>query len=104
MSISSCKRVAFIQDSYYNEIGITYLLIFMVKVLQATSRGQITLPKKWRSGFNTSCYKVEIKDQELTITPLYEGSTLKSDVEESWEQYKRGQVVSHEDLMKKYGL
>lgn len=76
----------------------------MNKVLQATSRGQITLPKEWRDTFDTHYFKAEIKDTELVITPLKTVSTLNEAVEESWEEYLNGKVVSHEEVMKKYGL
>lgn len=76
----------------------------MVKILQSTSRGQITLPKQWRDMFNTKYYKVVIKKEELVIKPLAGDKTLKDQVEESWQEYKDGKMISHEDLMKKYGL
>lgn len=76
----------------------------MVKILQATSRGQITLPKSWRDTFDTDCYKAELQKDKLIIIPMDTKKSFKEKVEESWIQYKNGRVVSHEDLKKKYGL
>ncbi len=76
----------------------------MVKILQSTSRGQITLPKKWRDLFDTNYYKVVIKDEELVIKPLPQGKSLKDQVEDSWEEYREGKVISSNELMKKYDL
>lgn len=76
----------------------------MVKILQATSRGQITLPKEWRDNFDTKYYKAEIKDRELIIIPLKEMKTLEETLEYAWQEYKDGKYVDMEDLMKEYGL
>jgi len=54
--------------------------------------------------FNTNYFKVEIKDTELVITPLITVNTLNEAVEESWEEYLKGKTISHEKVMKKYGL
>jgi len=76
----------------------------MVKILQSTSRGQITLPKEWRDSFSTNYYKVEVKGKELTIVPLMEIDTLNQDIENAWDEYNDGKVITHEQLIKKYGL
>ncbi len=76
----------------------------MNKILQATSRGQVTLPKGWRDKFDTNYFVAEIKNDELVIKPLANAGTLKDQVESSWKEYKEGKVISGEELMKKYGL
>lgn len=76
----------------------------MVKVLHSTSRGQITLPKEWRDNFDTAYFKVEIQKEKLIIIPIDPGKSFKDKVEESWQQYEDGMIISHEDLKKKYGL
>ena len=76
----------------------------MVKILQATSRGQITLPKKWRDSFDTNYFKVEVKSEKLIIVPLKSGISFGETLEDSWNQYKKGDFVSHEELKEKYGL
>ena len=88
------------------DIILSYLLIYllMVKVLHSTSRGQITLPKEWRDNFDTDYFKVEIQEKKLIIVPLNPEKTFKDKVEESWAEYQDGQLISHEDLKKQYGL
>lgn len=76
----------------------------MVKVLHSTSRGQITLPKEWRDGFDTDYFKVEIQKDKLIIVPMNPEKSFKNKVEESWQQYEDGMFISNEDLKKKYGL
>lgn len=78
----------------------------MNKILTATSRGQITLPKFWRDKMNTINYKATIKEDKIIIEPLYEEKTLAEIVENSWDDYKqgKGKVVTHEEVIKKYGL
>lgn len=76
----------------------------MNKILQATSRGQVTLPKGWRDKFDTTYYVAEIKNDELVLKPLSKNKNLKDEVENSWKEYKEGEFVSSEDLMKEYGL
>lgn len=94
-------RIAFSGNPYYNDSRFTYFL--MNKILQATSRGQVTLPKGWRDKFATSYFLAEIKNDELVIKPL-SSKTLKDEVEDSWQEYQEGKVISGKDLMKKYGL
>lgn len=76
----------------------------MNKILQSTSRGQITLPKKWRDRFKTDYYIAELKNKSLIIKPLKEQKNLEEDLDEAWEEYKEGKYTSAEDLKKKYGL
>jgi bifunctional DNA-binding transcriptional regulator/antitoxin component of YhaV-PrlF toxin-antitoxin module len=76
----------------------------MNRLLQATSRGQVTLPKGWRDKFNTTYYTVEIKSNELVLKPFSMNKTLKDEVEDSWQGYKDGNFIDGKDLTKKYGL
>lgn len=39
-------------------------------ILKATSKGQITLPAKWRKNFDTDQYLVKEKSGKLEITPI----------------------------------
>ncbi|MBL7156056.1 MAG: AbrB/MazE/SpoVT family DNA-binding domain-containing protein [Candidatus Pacebacteria bacterium] len=39
-------------------------------IVKATSKGQITLPAKWRRSFNTNKYLLIEKKQKLEIKPL----------------------------------
>jgi len=76
----------------------------MNKILQATSRGQITLPKNWRDKFETNYYIIEIKDDSLSFKPLMQKKSFKDEVENSWKEYKEGKFIDHDSLKKKYGL
>ena len=88
------------------DIMISELLIYLLmnKILQATSRGQITIPKVWRDKFDTNYYVVEIKDEEIIMKPMLENKTFKDGVESSWEEYKNGDFIDGDQLMKKYGI
>ena len=49
----------------------------MEKVIQkATSRGQITLPAKWRRQFKTNSYIIELRDTDLKIKPTLLGKDM----------------------------
>jgi len=75
----------------------------MPKILQATSRGQVTLPKQWRDKFDTKYFQVEISDNAITLKPLLKND-FASSVEESYLEYEKGDYVTHEDLIKEYDL
>lgn len=40
------------------------------KVVRSTSKGQITLPKSWRSRFKTDNYLLQMEDFQIVIKPL----------------------------------
>lgn len=40
------------------------------KIIKSTSKGQITIPKKWRSQFETNNYTLEVKKEEIIIKPI----------------------------------
>ncbi|MFA5228494.1 MAG: hypothetical protein WC446_01910 [Candidatus Paceibacterota bacterium] len=42
----------------------------MKNIIKATSRGQITLPAKWRKGFDTDNFIIKEKKNSLEITPI----------------------------------
>ena len=50
-------------------------------IVKATSKGQITLPSKWRKGFETDRYLLKEQDGSLVITP-FEVDALE---EQGWE-------------------
>ena len=76
----------------------------MVKILKATSRGQVTLPKSWRDQFDTDYYEVVVKNKELVVKPVVKKTDLEEELDKAWADYKKGHFVSHEDLIKEYGL
>lgn len=42
----------------------------MTTIVKATSKGQVTLPSKWRKNFATDRYLVKEKDNTLIISPF----------------------------------
>ncbi|OGY89633.1 MAG: hypothetical protein A2677_03660 [Candidatus Komeilibacteria bacterium RIFCSPHIGHO2_01_FULL_52_14] len=42
----------------------------MITIVKATSKGQITLPAKWRRNFDTDRYLVKDTGKSLEISPL----------------------------------
>ena len=70
------------------------------KILKSTSRGQITLPKQWRSHFSTDSYFVEMHDDKLVIKPLHleemEGEEVLFDADRDNE----GTGLSPDDLIR----
>ncbi len=83
----------------------TDLLTFvqMPKILQATSRGQVTLPKAWRDQYKTQYFTTEVQGATLVIKPLIQ-ENFEDSVESAWSEYKKGDYIASEELMKKYGL
>ena len=75
----------------------------MSKILQATSRGQVTLPKSWRDQYDTQYFITEIQGATLVIKPLIQ-ENFEDSVESAWAEYKKGDYVASEELMEKYGL
>lgn len=74
-------------------------------ILSATSRGQVTLPKKWRDQFKTTHFKAEVNDNEIVLRPMNTKKSFKESIEDSWDDYmKGGKVITQEELIKKYGL
>jgi len=43
----------------------------MTTLARSTSRGQITLPMKWRKKFNTSTFTVVAYENKLEISPVF---------------------------------
>jgi len=42
----------------------------MTTILKTTSKGQITIPAKWRKKFNTNQFVVTLRENSLEIKPL----------------------------------
>ena len=74
----------------------------MNKILQSTTRGQVTLPKDWRDQFGTDIFIAEYDEKKIVLKPLQK--TFEETIESSWEEYQNGDIVEGSDLMKKYGL
>lgn len=76
----------------------------MNKLLQATSRGQVTLPKNWRDQFDTNYFEAEFDGEVLTLKPIQSNKSFEETVESSWKEYKNGEYVASEALTEEYGL
>ena len=63
----------------------------------------MTLPKSWRDQYNTQYFTTEIQGATLVIKPLIQ-EHFEDSVESAWAEYKKGDYVTSEELMKKYGL
>ena len=71
-----------------------------IKILKATSKGQITLPKQWRESFDSDNFLAEIDQDKIIIKPL--------DIDQSqWEAIfdadrdNKGEGIQIDDLIKK---
>jgi AbrB family looped-hinge helix DNA binding protein len=78
----------------------------MNKVLQATSQGQITIPKKWRDKFDTNVYMAEMIDDTIIIKPITKQlkQNLKLELEQSWQQYLDGKYYTYDEIITKHDL
>lgn len=50
-------------------VRIPYI-IDMKKIVKCTSKGQITLPMKWRSKFETDNFAIEYQNDQLIVKPV----------------------------------
>ena len=41
-----------------------------MKVVKTTTKGQITLPKNWRSRFDTDNFLLEIAEKQIIVKPI----------------------------------
>ncbi len=73
----------------------------MKTIVKTTSRGQITIPAKWRRNFNTNNYIIEEKKDVLEIRPLKEEALEKKEytVFDAIRDNK-GKGIKAEDLVK----
>jgi bifunctional DNA-binding transcriptional regulator/antitoxin component of YhaV-PrlF toxin-antitoxin module len=74
----------------------------MNTIVKTTSKGQVTLPAKWRKNFDTNRYLIKENGNELIITPL-EVEALET---EQWEvifdakRDNKGKGVPIDDFVK----
>jgi len=53
------------------KVILSYFSTFMTfKISKTTSKGQITLPSKWRKQFNTNNFILQMDSKQITIKPL----------------------------------
>ena len=69
------------------------------KVAKSTQRGQVTLPKKWRSNFQTNCFTMEMHEDKLIIKPLNIESARDEEVLFDAARDNDGKGVSPDDII-----
>jgi len=57
----------------------------MYKIIKTTSKGQITLPIKWREKFKTDQFILNHEDDLLTIQPIKLETVIKKNDKSKWE-------------------
>ena len=56
------------------------------------------------TGINDLYSVIALKTRDATVTINSKTPTLEESVEQAWAEYQNGDFISHEDLIKKYGL
>lgn len=78
------------------KVRISYFITMAAKIVKSTQKGQITLPKEWRSKFNTDSYIIEMKDTVIKITPFYLDEEILFDAERD----NDGKGISPDEMIK----
>lgn len=74
----------------------------MQTIVKSTSKGQITLPAKWRKNFSTNNFVVQEKNGALEIKPLIIDKELKSEEYTVFDAIRdnKGKGIKAKDLAK----
>ena len=70
------------------------------KILRSTERGQITLPKQWRSHFTGDTYLATMLSEKLIITPLQLDELAKEEVLFDADRDNVGKGVSPDEMIR----
>ena len=70
------------------------------KIVKSTVRGQITLPKQWRSHFKTDSYLVEMHDDKLVVIPLDISDLGQEEILFDADRDNKGIGVSTDEIIK----
>ncbi|MBI3618953.1 AbrB/MazE/SpoVT family DNA-binding domain-containing protein [Candidatus Peregrinibacteria bacterium] len=70
------------------------------KVLKSTERGQITLPKKWRSRFQTDTYFVQMHDDRIVIAPFHVQNATDEEIIFDADRDNDGKGISPDDMIR----
>lgn len=70
------------------------------KIVTSTERGQITLPKQWRSHFSTDHYRMEMHEDRLVILPFDLESPADEEILFDAERDNDGKGVPLEDMIR----
>ncbi|EKD33257.1 MAG: hypothetical protein ACD_76C00057G0002 [uncultured bacterium] len=74
----------------------------MTSIVKATTKGQITLPAKWRRNFDTDRFLIKEQNKSLIVTPL----DVDSLEDENWEtvfdanKHNKGKGVPIDEFIK----
>lgn len=68
--------------------------------VKATSKGQITLPKKWRNQFKTDHFIVTLEASRLVVAPMDIAQWAEEEVLFDAERDNDGQGLSPDDMIK----
>jgi len=69
------------------------------KVVTCTSKGQITIPKKWRDKFNTSTFTLSTEDNKIVIMPINPES-LQDEIIFDADRDNRGAGITPDEMIK----
>ncbi len=69
-------------------------------ILKSTERGQITLPKKWRSNFDTDNFMVQMFEDKLIIMPLDLQDALSEEILFDADRDNDGKGISPDQMIK----
>jgi bifunctional DNA-binding transcriptional regulator/antitoxin component of YhaV-PrlF toxin-antitoxin module len=74
----------------------------MATIVKSTSKGQITLPAKWRKNFSTDNFVVYEKGEILEIKPIFVDKDLKSNEYTVFDAIRdnKGKGIKAKDLVK----
>ncbi|MFC1810407.1 AbrB/MazE/SpoVT family DNA-binding domain-containing protein [Patescibacteria group bacterium] len=70
------------------------------KIVKTTSKGQITLPKEWRTQFETENYVIEMHDKKLVISPIVIKPSQAEEVIFDADRDNNGKGVSIDEMIK----
>ena len=70
------------------------------KFAKSTSKGQVTLPKEWRSQFNTDNFLMEMHDQKIVIKPIEIGELVDEEVVFDAKKDNDGKGISLDEMIK----
>ena len=70
------------------------------KIVKSTSKGQITLPKSWRSQFSTDDFLLDIDEPQIIVNPVKIKKTKSEAVIFDANKDNEGQGVPIEQMIK----
>jgi len=71
-----------------------------LKIVKSTERGQITLPKQWRSKFKTDNFLLKIVSDQITITPVRIDDLENEEIIFDAARDNNGKGISLENMLK----